>query len=369
MKILADAHIPYLKGVIEEFGEIEYLPGNQFTKESIKNKDALIVRTVTHFGEENLLDSNVKLICSATIGFDHIDTEYCDNNGVEWRTAPGCNANSVEQYITSSLLYLAEKYNFDLKEKTIGIVGVGNVGSKVETACKKLGMRVILNDPPREDKEGLSIFADIETIKREADFITFHTPLIKNGEYKTFHLADDKFFDEVLRKPFIMNASRGGVTSNQSLKKAIQNGNISGAVIDCWENEPEIDCELLEMVDIATPHIAGYSADGKWTATRMSIENLIEFFNLKIDPTYVELPLPLEPIIDLQRISEENQLAYAVWHSYNPIKESELLKLHPEKFYWFRSNYPLRREYHAYTILNAANSNKELLKNLGFNVE
>ncbi len=368
MKILADEHIPYLKGVIEQFGEVEYLPGNQFSKESIKDKDALIVRTVTHFGKENLYGRNVKIICSATIGFDHIDTEYCDANGVAWRTAPGCNANSVEQYVTASLLHLAKKYNFNLKDKAIGIVGVGNVGSKVEVACRKLGMRVLLNDPPREDNEGSSGFVDIKTIKRVCDFITFHTPLTKTGKYKTLHLADDIFFDEVLCKPFIINAARGGVTSNNSLKKAIRSGKVSGAVIDCWENEPDIDCELLEMVDIATPHIAGYSADGKWTATRMSIENLIEFFNLQVSPEYLEIPHPIEPIIDLQSIIEEDQLSHAVWHTYNPVKESELLKLNPEKFYWFRSNYPLRREYHAYSVVNATNPIKELLENLGFNV-
>ena len=368
MKILADAHIPYLKGVIEQFGEVEYLPGNMFTKESIKDKDALIVRTVTHFGKEILSGSNVKIICSATIGYDHIDTEYCDANGIRWRTAPGCNANSVEQYITASLLYIAEKYNFNLTDKTIGIVGVGNVGSKVEAACKKLGMRVLLNDPPREINEGSSGFVDIEKIKIECDFITFHTPLTKTGEYKTLHLADDVFFDEALRKPFILNAARGGVTSNQSLKKAIKSGKISGAVIDCWENEPNIDVELLELVDIATPHIAGYSADGKWTATRMSIENLIEFFNLKVNPNYLEIPNPLEPVIDLHGVLEKNQLSHSVWHTYNPIKESELLKLNPDKFYWFRSKYPLRREYNAYSIVNATNYTMNILKNLSFNV-
>lgn len=371
MKILADAHIPFLKGVAEQFGEVEYLPGNQITRESIKDKDALIVRTVTHFGYENLHASNVKLICSATIGFDHIDTEYCDSHGVAWRTAPGCNSSSVEQYITASLLFLAEKYSFNLKDKTIGIVGVGNVGSKVEIACRKLGMNVLLNDPPREEAEGNEgkfEFVDINTIQREADIITFHTPLTKAGAHKTYHLADDNFFSSVARKPFIINAARGGVTSNQSLKKALRNGQISGVVLDCWENEPEIDLELLGMVDIATPHIAGYSADGKWTATKMSIENLKNYFGIETTPDYQPLPLPEDQIIDLMGVSVEDQLSRAVWHSYNPMIETELLKKSPDKFYWFRSNYPLRREYQAYTVINSHSSVYETLKNLGFNV-
>jgi erythronate-4-phosphate dehydrogenase len=367
MKILADAHIPYLRGVAEQFGEVEYLPGNQFTRNVIREKDSLIVRTVTRFGEEILSGSRVKLICSATIGFDHIDTAWCDAHGVAWRTAPGCNAASVEQYVTASLLHLAEKHRFDLKEKTIGIVGVGNVGSKVEAACKKLGMRVLLNDPPREEHEESTLFTDIETIQREADIITFHTPLTKTGRHKTYHLADDRFLASVEKKPFIINAARGSVTDNQALKRAIHDGNIAGAVIDCWENEPEIDRELLLLADIATPHIAGYSADGKWTATKMSLENLNKFFDSGIEnPRYQEIPAPAEPVIDLRQIAPEQQLRHAVRHTYDPAAETAALKSSPEKFYWFRSNYPLRREYPAYRILHADAAVLNTLLSLGF---
>ncbi|MDO5663849.1 MAG: 4-phosphoerythronate dehydrogenase [Bacteroidia bacterium] len=380
MKILADTHIPYLKGVAEQFGKVEYLPGNQFKKETIKEKDALIVRTVTHFDEEILSGSSVKLICSATIGYDHIDTEYCDSHNIAWRTAPGCNANSVEQYVTASLLYLEDKYNFDLKEKTIGIVGVGNVGSKVEVACRKLGVRVLLNDPPLvETMHALSFtnktghisslqhrFVDLETIKRESDIVTFHVPLTKTGKHKTYHLADNYFFDTLGKKPFIINSCRGSVVDNRALKKAIRSEKISGTVVDCWENEPNIDTELLQMVDIATPHIAGYSADGKWTASKMSIENLKDFFQFNVTPKFQELPPPLYPVIDLREIPVEKQLAYAVWQTYNPMVETKNLKENPEKFYWFRSNYPLRREYGAYKISAADTLVSEVLKKLGF---
>jgi len=375
MKILADAHIPYLKGVAEQFGEVEYLPGNQFTKQAISGKDALIVRTVTHFGKEILEGTNVKLICSATIGFDHIDTAYCDANGIAWRTAPGCNANSVEQYITASLLYLADKYRFRLEDKTIGIIGVGNVGSKVEAACRKLGMRVLLNDPPREEKEygqnegdrEKSIFVDLETVKEQADIITLHTPLTKSGKYKTYHLADTNFFNTLRKRPFIINSCRGSVVDNPAMKAALKTGRIAGAVIDCWENEPEIDRELSQMADIATPHIAGYSADGKWTATRMSLENLNSFFAAGIYPIrLMPLPEPHDPVIDLTEIEPDKQLAYAVWHSYNPMEETANLKADPDKFYWFRSNYPLRREYGAYYLKNANPKIAPLLEQLGF---
>lgn len=368
LKILADAHIPYLRGVAEQLGDVEYLPGNQFTREAIMEKDALIVRTVTHFGEELLNGTAVKLICSATIGYDHIDTAYCDTHGIAWRTAPGCNANSVEQYITASLLYLAMKYQFNLEEKTIGIVGVGNVGSKVETACRRLGMKVLLNDPPREEKEGngMGLFVDLEVIKQNADIITFHTPLTKNGPYATRHLANDSFLRGLARKPFIINAARGAVADNQALKRALSEKTISGVVIDCWENEPDIDRDLLQLADIATPHIAGYSADGKWTATKMSLQNLNNFFRLGITPQYEEVPLPPQPIIDLEKINPEAQLAHAVWHSYDPVPETNTLRSAHEKFYWFRSNYKLRREYPAYRIINAAPSETMKLKSLGF---
>lgn len=371
MKILADAHIPYLKGIAEQFGEVEYLPGNQFSKETISDKDTLIVRTVTHFGKEILEGTKVKLICSATIGYDHIDTEYCDSHNIAWRTAPGCNANSVEQYVTASLLYLADKYNFDLKEKTIGIVGVGNVGSKVEAACKKLGIRVLLNDPPLVEtgRAPSYRFVDLETIKRESDIITLHVPLTKTSKYATYHMVEERFFDELGKKPFMINSCRGSVVNNQALKKAISNEKVSGAVIDCWENEPNIDAELLQMVDIATPHIAGYSADGKWTATKMSLENLNEFFKLEIHPIkLMPLPHPENPVVNLKDIASDKQLAHAVWQTYNPMTETEKLKANPEKFYWFRSNYPLRREYYAYEVENADSEIIPVLEQLGFNI-
>ncbi|NLZ95077.1 MAG: 4-phosphoerythronate dehydrogenase, partial [Bacteroidales bacterium] len=338
MKILADAHIPYLQGVAEQFGEVTYLPGNQFTKETVKENDVLIVRTVTRFDENILADSNVKLICSATIGFDHIDTHYCEQNNIAWRTAPGCNASSVEQYITTSIVRMAQKHNFELKDKTIGIVGVGNVGEKVAHACQLLGMRVLLNDPPRQESEKSDTFVDLDTIQREADIITFHTPLTKKGQYATFYLADTSFFKELSKRPIIINSSRGAVVSNEALKSALKKGEVSGAIIDTWENEPNIDSELLEMVDIATPHIAGYSADGKWNATKMSLQTINDFFELRKDPIKL-LPIvePENSIIDLSQYKNDDQLTKALLYSYDPLEDSTQLKKNPHKFYYLRS--------------------------------
>ncbi len=371
MKILADAHIPYLSGVIEQFGEVEYLPGNLFSHETIKDKDALFVRTVTRFDEKILAGTDVKLICSATIGYDHIDTQYCSANNIAWRTAPGCNANSVEQYVTASLLMLADKYKFDLSEKTIGIIGVGNVGSRVKKTCQTLGMRVLLNDPPLCEKNNklseTDNFVDIETIKQKADIITLHTPLTKTGKHKTYHLADEPFFDSLNKKPFIINTSRGDVVCTTALKNTLKSGKISGAVIDCWKSEPNIDLELLEMVFIATPHIAGYSADGKWMATKMSLDNFTDFFSLKSLQTELKpLQQPDNPIIDLSNIKKVQQLAFSVWKTYNPMNDTYKLKANPDKFTWFRSNYPLRREYLAYEVINADTEVAETLTKMGF---
>lgn len=370
MKILADVHIPYLKGVAEQFGEVSYLPGNEFTKETVKENDVLIVRTITRFDKNLLKGSNVKLICSATIGFDHIDTHYCEQNNIAWRTAPGCNARSVEQYVTASLIRMAQKHNFELKDKTIGVVGVGNVGGKVAWACELLGMKVLLNDPPRKELEKSDNFVELSTIQKEADIITFHTPLIKEGRHATYHLADTTFFENLEKEPIIINSSRGAVVDNQALKIALKNKKALGAIIDTWENEPNIDSELLAMVDISTPHIAGYSADGKWNATKMSLETINSFFKLKKNPVKL-LPIikPEKSTINLSQVNNNEQLAKAILCTYDPLKDSILLKERPDKFYYFRSNYPLRREYRAYTIQNASSKTASLTKQLGFNIE
>lgn len=367
MKIIADRNIPYLKGVAEHFGDVTYLDGADFTKEAIKDADTLIVRTVAHFGETNLAGSNVKLICSATIGYDHIDTAYCDANGIAWRNAPGCNSGSVQQYIVSSLIVLAQQKGFDLQDKTIGIVGVGNVGKKVAKACEILGMKVLLNDPPRQRLEGESNFVSLDTIKKEADIITFHTPLIKEGEDKTFHLADDDFFATLAKQPILINSARGAIVATKAIKKALQEGKISGAMIDCWENEPSIDLEYMNMVDIATPHIAGYSADGKANATRMSLESVAEFYSLGKTPiALVKASEPENSIIDLNDFSSSNRIYSALLATYSPKSDFIRLKANPATFKQLRNDYPLRRESLAYSIVNANDEERKILSELGF---
>lgn len=337
MKVIVDNKIPYIKGIIERIAdEVVYLPGNAFTPQEVKDADALIVRTRTLCNRDLLAGSRIKFIATATIGFDHIDTAYCQEAGITWTNCPGCNASSVEQYVHSVLLLLKREKNLCLEGATIGVVGVGHVGSKVATMASKLGMRVLLNDPPRADK-GEEGFVDLHTIARECDVITFHTPLNREGVYRTFHLADEAFFNQLERSPYIINSSRGEVVETQALLRALEKGQVKEAVIDTWENEPDIDLTLLQEAFIATPHIAGYSADGKANATRMSLEALCRFFGIEANFKIVPPSLSEDMVW-----SEDKETAYL--QLYNPMRDSEWLKAEPEKFEWFRGNYPLRRE-------------------------
>lgn len=344
MKIIIDDKIPYIKEAAETIAdEVIYAPGKDFTPELVRDADALIIRTRTRCNRELLEGSRVKFIATATIGFDHIDTEYCKQAGIEWRNAPGCNSVSVAQYVQSSLLVWKSIRNKKLDELTIGIVGVGNVGSKVAKVAHDFGMRVLLNDLPREEQEGSESFTSLNKIAEECDIITFHVPLYMEGKYKTFHLADADFFGSLKRKPVIINTSRGEVIETDALLKALNNGSLSDAIIDVWEHEPDINRELLEKVLIGTPHIAGYSADGKANATRMSLDAICRFFQIKRE-YQINAPEPPSPVIHAKNHEE------ALLQMYNPTEDSDRLKSHPEMFEALRGDYPLRREEKAYII-------------------
>lgn len=336
MKVIIDNKIPYIREAIGRIAdEAVFLPGSAFTAENVRDADALVVRTRTRCDRRLLEGSKVKFIATATIGFDHIDVDYCREAGIVWQNCPGCNAGSVEQYVHSVLLLLKRRKGLKLEEACLGIVGVGHVGSRIERMARSLGLRVLLNDPPRAG-QGEAGFVDLSVLARECDIITFHTPLNTNGAYKTFHLADAAFFAGLQRKPFIINTSRGEVIDTLALLDALKAGRISDAVIDTWENEPDIHPELLQRVFLGTPHIAGYSADGKSNATRMALEALCSFFRVPADFTIVPPDLP--PMT----YAADPEEAYL--QVYDPTRDSEALKLHPEDFEHLRGGYPLRRE-------------------------
>jgi len=374
MKFIIDDKIPYIHGALEPFGKVVYLSGPKTTPEIVKDADAIITRTRTICNQQLLEGSSVKFIATATIGYDHIDTDYCAKAGIQWTNAPGCNSKSVEQYIASALFVLAQTKGFHLKGKTIGVIGVGQVGSKVANVCELLGMKVLLNDPPRERIEGSEQFCSLSQIMKEVDIITLHVPLNMQDVDTTYHLADANFFNSLVHKPIVINSCRGEVLDTLSTKAALKNGLISGFVVDCWENEPDIDRELLDLVDLATPHIAGYSKDGKANGTSMSIQAISRFFGLGIDHWHAQqVELPQHTIIELDglNLSEEEIIAKAVLATYDIQTDDAALRLNPEQFEKLRGDYPVRREYPVYTI-HAKNVNQvilETIKALGFKIE
>ncbi len=336
MKVIVDNKIPYIQGIIEQLAdEVIYLPGKAFTPEIVKDADALLTRTRTHCDRQLLAGSRVKFIGTATIGFDHIDTEYCKEAGITWSNCPGCNAGAVEQYIHAVLQLLQREKGINLQNSCLGIVGVGHVGSRIDRLAKHLNMRVLHNDPPRAN-QGEKGFCSLQQITEECDIISFHTPLITEGIYKTFHLADNDFFHLLKKKPYIINTSRGEVIDTQAILTALHEGSISGAVIDVWENEPDINRELLDKVFIGTPHIAGYSADGKANATRMVLEAYCRFFGKEMKFKIAPPEIPHETYTPNEKLR--------ILQQYNPHRDCEALRAHPERFEQLRGDYPLRRE-------------------------
>jgi len=373
MKIVIDDKIPYIHGALEPYAEVVYLPGSKTTAEVVKDADAIITRTRTKCNKSLLAGSSVKIIATATIGYDHIDTEYCDKAGIKWVNAPGCNAKSVEQYVASAIMVMAEKKGWTLAGKTIGIVGVGNVGSKVAKLAEILGMRVLLNDPPRARAEGERGFVDLEKILEESDVITLHVPLNQEGEDATYHLADEKLFARMVRKPIFINSCRGEVVKTAALKDAIRTGQVSGAIVDCWENEPNLDLELLEMVDLATPHIAGYSRDGKAKGTEMSVQAVGRFLGLELKnwkASNVEKPLVSEILIDGTNKTVQQILAEAILATYDIREDDARLRASIPTFEKQRGDYPVRREFPAFTVAGKFSNPKVIdkLKRMGFKI-
>lgn len=374
MKIVCDNKIPFLRGVLEPYAEVVYMPGKETTPELVKDADAIITRTRTVCNESLLKGSAVKVIATATIGFDHIDTDWCEANGIIWRNAPGCNSWSVKQYISSVLVALAQKHGFSLEGKTLGVVGVGNVGSKVAVAARALGMKVLLNDPPRARKEGQEGFVSLDELMAGSDIITLHVPLSKDGEDATWHLFDGDRIASMGKEQILINSSRGPVVDNKALKAALQAGSIKAAVLDVWEGEPELDPELIALLDITTPHIAGYSADGKANGTMASVRTVAEILGLPLtDWTPSGVPAPeqnLEFEIDAQGKSCEEVLREAVLYTYDVREDSDRLRNAPELFEKLRGDYQIRREPSAFSLVLKSGTAQEVeaLEALGFKV-
>jgi erythronate-4-phosphate dehydrogenase len=370
MKIVADDKIPYLKGVLEPFAEVIYLPGGKIGRSDVRDADALITRTRTRCNADLLEGTRVRFIASATIGFDHIDTEYCRQHQITWTNAAGCNAGSVNQWVAAALATLARRFRFTLGGKTLGIVGLGHVGSRVESLAQAMGMRFLRNDPPRMRTEGAAGFVSLEQVLAEADVITLHVPLSLDGPDRTLRLVDRERIARMKPGAILLNSSRGEVVDSAALKEASGSGALRAA-LDVWENEPDIEVALLDRVALATPHIAGYSVDGKANGTAMSVQAVSRFFGLGLEGWYpANLPAPECPVlrIDCRNKTREDVLLEAIRATYDIEADDSRLRKSVETFETQRGNYPVRREFFAYRIqaANASDATTDALKSLGF---
>jgi len=361
MKVVADQNIPFVQECFSSIGQVEAISGRKITPKVVADADVLLVRSVTKVGQDLLADSKVKLVATATIGFDHVDIDFLRQKNIGFASAPGSNANSAAEYVIAALLEIGQMHKISIEGKSIGVVGVGNVGSRVAKKCAVLGMKVKLNDPPLQRQSGDSKYRPIEELF-DCDFIMLHTPLTFEGVDKTFHLADERFFKSLKTGSVFINTSRGAVLDTRALKAAIKPGRLKGVVLDVWENEPNIDVELLEMVDIATPHIAGYSLDGKIAGMIMIYKAACEYFSL--EPKYdLEDFLP-EPAVGELRVNPQGRAEDEVLHSvvqkiYGISEDDHSLRQiagraqgkRGEFFDSLRKNYPVRREFQNTSVV------------------
>ncbi len=381
MKIVADANIPFVRKCFSSVGEVEVLSGRDISPQTVAHADALLVRSITPVNEELLRGSPVRFVGTATIGFDHVDLGYLERSHIGFASAPGSNANSAAEYIIAALLEVGRRHRIQLEGKSIGVIGVGNVGSRVARKSEALGLRVLRNDPPLQRQTGDPQYVPLAALY-DCEFLTIHTPLTRTGIDKTFHLAEAGFFSSLKPGAVFFNASRGAVVDSQALKAVIKAGRLQAVVLDVWENEPNIDTELLEMVDLGTPHIAGYSYDGKIAGMIMIYHSLCRHFGLspKFDVADF-LPEPEVPRLqmDAAGVSEEELLARAVEQVYSVKRDDgnlrQVVYQAPDKrgrfFDDLRKHYPVRREFQntTATLDIPTGSLARKLAGLGFKVE
>lgn len=376
LKLIIDENIALADKAFEQFGIVTLLPGRAITNNVLKDADVLIVRSITNVNEKLLHDTSVKFVGTATIGTDHIDLDFLKKNNITFADAKGCNAFSVAEYIIAALLKLAVKFDFSLKDKSIGLVGVGNVGSKVASFAEALGMEVLLNDPPLQRQGDKRNFVGLDEILK-CDIITLHVPLNKDGIDKTYHFFDKKILDKLKDGAILINSARGSVINNKDLLEATVNKKLK-VILDVWENEPDINVDLLKNVLIGTPHIAGYSYEGKVNGSRIVYNSLCDFLGAeKSFPFHLEFPQnstkdfakpdSIEP--ELEKLVSS---IYSIQE--DDLRMRKMLTLNKEEqinyFDLQRKNYPIRREFNNYTLVSDLLNNREmnLLKKLRFNL-
>jgi erythronate-4-phosphate dehydrogenase len=379
MKIIADENIPCVEQAFASLGEVTLVQGRNMQPAHVRDADILLVRSVTRVDENLLAGSAVRFVGSATIGFDHVDLDYLSRRGIGFSTAPGSNATSAAEYLVSAVMVLSEQQGFDPRSKTVGIIGHGNVGSRVRRKLEALGMRCLVNDPPLQAQGGHDEFVDIDTVL-QADIITVHVPYTRDGQWPTHHLVDGAFLAKLKQDVILVNTSRGAVADNKALDAWLAGHADATAVLDVWEGEPSISLDLMDKVILATPHIAGYSLDGKLRGTDMIYSAACDY--LGYSPVWQvadEVPAALQA--DLDAIASDDWLVTvraAVLACYDIRTDDASLRAmktvaadeQPAFFDRLRREYPVRREFSA-VRLNGTSPSTELqqvLVDLGFNV-
>ena len=379
--IVVNKYTPYVVQAFEKIGKVTALGTSEITKDAVRDADVLIVRSETKVNCELLEGSRVRFVGTVTIGTDHIDKEYLAKNGIAFVSAPGSNSNSVSEYITAALLELACSQGFSLHEKTIGIIGVGNVGTKVWHKAEALGLRVLLNDPPLERQGSIFPLRSLDELM-EADIVTLHVPLTRTGLDATYHLLDEGRIRKMKHHAILLNTSRGAVVETDALKSALLDNHLAAAVLDVWEGEPNINTSLLDLVTVGSPHIAGYSLDGKVNALRMNYEAVCRYLSLPIDRDINTL-VPDHDVpeinIDVMKLSSEQALREIVKNNYDIRLDDRLLRQlvslpgteRGKYFQSLRAEYRIRREFFNSTVSlpETAKGIAHTLQLLGFKVK
>lgn len=373
IKIVIDSAIPFIRGVFENVASVEYHVGDKITSDIVKDADVLIVRTRTKCNRELLHGSKVSLICTATIGFDHIDKHYCELNGITWYSMAGCNSNSVAQYFLAALAYLNLQKCLNFSQLTVGVVGMGNVGSKIVRYCRVIGINVLINDPLIVENQ-IDKLVTFDELISKSDIITFHVPLQKDGIYPTYHMINNQSFSKVKEGVVLINTSRGEIVNEEDLVQLINNKVIGDIILDVWENEPQINLQLLEKAMISTSHIAGYSADGKRNGTLGSVLKVSQYFGFKdLDKKVSQPLLPVNPIIEVNCEGKSFEVVFSevILRTYSIDSDSNQLKSNPTNFEHFRNQYPNRREFGSYTLKFHKDINRyiKIFQELGFNTD
>jgi erythronate-4-phosphate dehydrogenase len=377
MKIIADENIPCVEQAFASLGEVELLPGRGMRAEQVRDADILLVRSVTRVDEGLLAGSKVRFVGSATIGFDHVDRGYLQGRNIGFSTAPGSNAISASEYVISALVVLAARDGFKLAEKTVGIIGCGNVGSRVLKKLSALGVECLVNDPPLKAQGGHESYVELDALL-QADIITAHVPLVTEGDFPTFHLVDKTFLEQLKPGAVLVNTSRGAVVDNSALDHLLDRHNGLSTVLDVWEGEPGISMSLLEKVTLGTPHIAGYSLDGKLRGTEMIYRAACEYFHHPVQWSAAS-ELPVSHSIDAKQFIADDvpgNVCKAVLGCYDVRDDDErlrhILSLPPQDrpafFDRLRKEYPVRREFQTMTIAGAGidKTSEAALQGLGF---